>query len=28
LQRLLGEHQRTRAGLSAYRSSGATSANP
>ncbi len=25
LQRLLGEHQRTQAGLSAYRSSGATS---
>jgi len=28
LQRLLGEHHRTRAGLSAYRSSGATAANP
>ena len=28
LQRLLGEHHRTRAGLSAYRSSGATVANP
>jgi len=28
LQRLLGEHQRTRAGLSAYRFSGAISANP
>lgn len=27
LQRLLGEHHRTQAGLSAYRSSGATSRN-
>jgi len=28
LQQLLGDHHRTRAGLSAYRSSGATAANP
>jgi hypothetical protein len=28
LQRLMGEHRRTQAGLLAYRSSGATSLNP
>jgi len=28
LQRQMGEHRRAQAGLSAYRSSGATSANP
>jgi hypothetical protein len=28
LQQLLGDHHRTRAGLSVYRSSGATAANP